>query len=475
MEREKKLIKNTIIVAIGQICTKFISFFLLPLYTTLLSTEEYGIVDLLNTYISLLLPIIFLQIDQAIFRLLIDTRDNKNTKNKEELISSAMFFIICQSAVYLLIFTIISRFINNEYKFFLATNVIAAIFSSTFLQISRGLGDNMTYSIGSLVAGAGGVILNVIFIAVLHYGAYGMLIATLISNIACTIFVCICKKVYKYIRIKNVRIIRLKNLLTYSVPLIPNTLSWWIVNASDRTIIKLLLNVSFNGIYSAANKFSTICITFFSIFNLTWTESAAVHYKDEDSSEYFSKTFNTTIELFSCICLLVIAIMPFIFKLLIRGEGYADAYYQIPILMIATIFNIAVALFGSVYIAQKKSKEIAKTSIYSAIINIAINLIGIKFIGLYAASMSTLIAYLSMTIYRYFDVQKYVRIKLLYNKIMIIIVILIIDCLAYYLRNMQICSIAFFITVIVSIYLNYNISIFIIKTVKKKLKKLVNK
>ena len=94
MEREKKLIKNTIIVAIGQICTKFISFFLLPLYTALLSTKEYGIVDLLNTYISLLLPIIFLQIDQAIFRLLIDTRKNEDSKDKEELISSAIFLLL---------------------------------------------------------------------------------------------------------------------------------------------------------------------------------------------------------------------------------------------------------------------------------------------------------------------------------------------------------------------------------------------
>ena len=331
------------------------------------------------------------------------------------------------------------------------------------------MGDNTTYSIGSLIAGAGAVIFNVIFIAVLHYGAYGMLIATLVSNIICAIFVCIKKRIYKYIRIKKIKKLKVKQLLAYSIPLVPNTLSWWIVNASDRTIITYFLDISFNGIYSAANKFSSICVTFFSIFNLTWTESAAVHYKDEDSSVYFSKIFNTTIQLFSCICLLVISIMPFVFKLLIRGEGYADAYYQIPILMIATVFNIAVALFGSVYIAQKKSKEIAKTSIYSAVINIVINVIGIKFIGLYAASISTLIAYLSMTIYRYFDVQKYVKIKLLYKKIGYIIAITIMDCLAYYVRKNIICGITFIATCIFTIYANYGILIDLIKILKNKL------
>ena len=75
MNREKGLIKNTLIITIGKICTQLITFFLLPLYTSILSTEEYGIVDLLNTLVSLLLPIITFQVEQAVFRKLIDNRN----------------------------------------------------------------------------------------------------------------------------------------------------------------------------------------------------------------------------------------------------------------------------------------------------------------------------------------------------------------------------------------------------------------
>lgn len=78
--KEKQLIKNTIIVGVGKVCTQFISFFLLPLYTSLLSAEEYGIVDLLNTYVALLIPIFFFQSDQAVFRFLIDVRDQEEEK-----------------------------------------------------------------------------------------------------------------------------------------------------------------------------------------------------------------------------------------------------------------------------------------------------------------------------------------------------------------------------------------------------------
>ena len=74
MNREKELFKNTAIVGIGKISTQVITFFLLPVYTALLSTEEYGIVDLLNTLVMLLVPIISFQIEQAIFRYLVESR-----------------------------------------------------------------------------------------------------------------------------------------------------------------------------------------------------------------------------------------------------------------------------------------------------------------------------------------------------------------------------------------------------------------
>ena len=80
MNRERALFKNTVIITIGKICTQLITFFLLPLYTSILTTEEYGTVDLLNTLASLLLPIVTFQVEQAVFRRLIDNRDKERYK-----------------------------------------------------------------------------------------------------------------------------------------------------------------------------------------------------------------------------------------------------------------------------------------------------------------------------------------------------------------------------------------------------------
>lgn len=455
MSREGKLVKNTAIVALGQIGTKFISFFLLPLYTAVLSTEEYGTVDLLNTYVSLLIPIIFLQMDQAIFRFLIDHRKDNDEKTK--LISTVFITVILHAILYLIVFSIVGNFINNPYKYFLATNVVTSMFSSMLLQTSRGLGDNVAYSLGSLVSGAGTIVLNIIFIVVFRWGAYGMLFATMLANILCMIFVFFKLKVYKYLSLMAWNKSILNSIWKYSIPLVPNALSWWIINASDRTIISQFLGIAANGVYSASNKFSAIIITVFSIFNMTWTESASMYIKDNDSSEYFSNIINVTIKLFTSICLLVIAIMPFSFSFFITGSSFAEAYMQIPILLIATLFNIIVSLLGSIYVALKKSNEIAKTSIYSAIINIVINILLIRHIGLFAASISTLLAYLSMSIYRYIDVQKYVRIKIDFTYVIIILPLIILVLFTYYLKNMVLCFVSLLLTLSLGLYFNKNI------------------
>ena len=82
MNKKKQLAKNTIIIFFGRVCTQLISFFLLPLYTSYLATKEYGTVDLIQTYVTLLVPIITLELEMSIFRFLIDSRKSEKETNK---------------------------------------------------------------------------------------------------------------------------------------------------------------------------------------------------------------------------------------------------------------------------------------------------------------------------------------------------------------------------------------------------------
>ena len=468
MSKGKDLAKNTAIVSIGKICTQLITFFLLPVYTAVLSNEEYGVVDLLNTLTSLLLPIATLQIEQGIFRYLLDCRENK--EKQTTLITTVSKFILVQSAICILIFLCASPFIHNEYKYFLMANLLMGILSSISLQICRGLGDNKTYAVGSFITGALTVILNVIFIVAFKWGAYGMLIATAISNLLCAIYVFVKKKIYKYIDIKQNDKKLLKDIIKYSVPLIPNMISWWIVSASDRTIISAVIGVAQNGIYSAANKFSGIFSTLYSVFNLTWTESASININSEDRDEFFSKIFDFIVRFFGSLCLGTIAVMPFVFGILVN-EKFAESYYQIPILILGSVFNILVSFLGSVYVAKKLTKEIAKTSIIAAIINIVVNVALINQIGLYAASISTVIAYFAMFIYRWIDVKKYVSIKTNKTLIAVLSVSFLVAIITYYLKMKIISIVVLLAVIIIAICINKDSAKYLTEIVKKRFKK----
>ena len=468
MSKGKDLAKNTAIVSIGKICTQLITFLLLPVYTAVLSNEEYGVVDLLNTLTSLLLPIVTLQIEQGIFRYLIDCRENNEKQIK--LITTIIRFMIIQSIACIVIFLCVSPFIHNEYKYFLMANLLMGIFSSLLLQICRGLGDNATYAIGSFITGAFTVVLNVIFIVAFRWGAYGMLGATAISNFICAVYIFLKRKIYKYIKPKQFDKKILKEIIKYSVPLIPNMISWWIVSASDRTIISAVIGIAQNGIYSAANKFSGVFTTLYSVFNLTWTESASININSEDRDEFFSKILDFVIRFFGCLCLGTIAVMPFVFNILIN-EKFAEAYYQIPILILGSVFNILVSFVGSIYVAKKLTKEIAKTSIISAVINIFVNIVLIKSIGLYAASISTVIAYALMFIYRWIDVKKYVKFNV--NKILMFALTIMygITIFTYYLKNTMISVVVLVIVVVFAIITNLNSVSYLKQIVKDKIKK----
>ena len=431
MSKEKELAKNTIIIFLGKFCTQFLTFFLLPLYTAVLSSKEYGTVDLITTYVSLVVPIITLQIEMGLFRELIDNRDNLEQERK--IMSSGIFCVMVQFIICLIIYLFISLFINIPFSIYIILNVLAVMLSNVLLQISRGLGDNISYSIGSTIAGVGTVLFNVLFLVGLKWNIEGMLLSTAIANFLATIFLFIKLKIYKYINFSYINRKITKRIVKYSLPLVPNGLIWWIINVSDRTIISLFLGTAANGIYAISNKFSSVLIQVYNVFNLSWTESAALHINDSDRDEFFSNIFNSILKLFSSVCIMLIGLLPLIFNLLIN-KSYNESYLYVPILLLGMVFNIIVSFVGCIYVAKKMTAQVATTSFWSGIINIVINLLLIKIIGIYAAAISTVVAFAVMSIYRIIDVQKYVKLKVDKKLILLLILLFIIECLFYYIR-----------------------------------------
>lgn len=469
MSREKSLAKNTIIIGIGNICTKLITFLLLPLYTGALSTAEYGTVDLLNTLISLLVPIITFQIEQAVFRNLIEVRENQ--KEQKSIISSSIVSVILQCIVFVFFYFLITLFVNNNYRIYLMINIIAYIFASLFLQMARGLGNNKQYAIGSFISASSTIFFNVIFLVVFKFKVEGMLLGTFLGQIISAIYLMFVLKLYKLFSVHYISKRVVLKLWKYSLPLVPNAISWWVFSASNRVITTSILGASENGILAAALKFSSIYITLYNIFNISWTESISVCVNDKDFSNYFNKMFNILMKFFTSLGIGIIVCMPFVFPIMIN-EKYSSGYGLVPLSILGSLFNVVVGLISVIYVAKKNTKAIANTSIISAILNIIVNIVLIKFIGLYAAVIATFVAFFTMSIYRLYDIRKkYFKIKIDKSLIIKTIIILLIVLPIYYINNLYLNSFALLLAILFAWDLNKNSVKPIMNMIKEKIKK----
>ena len=433
MSKGREFIKNTLVLLLGKFATQFMSLLLLPLYTSKLATNDYGTVDLIQSYLTLLVPVLTLRMDSATFRFLVDCR--KSPEKTKTMISNILFVLTWSVVVALLICLIASFFVTLPNHLWIVLNLVVLMISGVTLQILRGMGNIVRYAIASVLTGLTTLVANIVLILFMNRGAESILISSSVANILCFLYVFLSAKLYRNVSFRLVSKKIIKEFLKFSIPMIPNSLSWWVVNVSDGTIIRMFLDASANGIYTVSCKFSNILNSIFSIFNVSWQETASVHIDDEDRDEFFTKMINQLLMLFSSIALIILVVLPIVFDIII-GSDYRSSYSYIPVLLYANSWHVLISLIGGIYVAKKKTKAIANTTMISAAINIVVDLALIHFIGIHAATISTLASYMAMGIYRVYDCQKYVKYKFDYKGFALFTVIFIISAVAYHLDIM---------------------------------------
>ena len=462
--KHKELAKNTIIMLVGKIFTQFLSFFLLPLYTHTLPAEDYGAVDLIMSYITLLVPVITVQQEMATFRHLIDVRNDRF--KRAQVVVTSFKSLVLRLSVFVIPALIASFFIKWNYFYIVLIAGSMVAISNLLLQIARGFGENAKYTIGSSIAGVITILSNLILICVIHLGAESILISSALANLCCSIYLFMSLGIHRHLVIAKPEKELRNKMLKYSWPLVPNGISWWTINASDRTIVSIFLGTAMNGIYAVANKFPSIISSFLGIFVMSWTESASVHINDDDRDEFFSSVAHNTVRMFSSLGILVIAVMPFVFDIII-GPGYREAYNYIPIAMIGVLFNCMVSTYSAIYVAKKMTKQVATTSLLCAVINIVVDLVLIHFIGLYAAMVSTAVAYFTMAVYRHFDLKKYVRIKYRISDLVMAVLGLVAVSVIYYSSNTILYIAGIVLAVVYTVGMNRDIIKKILKRIKR--------
>lgn len=403
----KNLIKDTLIYAIGGLGSKLILFFLVPLYTNYLSTEEYGIADLVFTISQLVIPIVGIVIWDAVVRFAL----SKSEKKEDVLLCSLVIWAI--SSVATISLTPLLGFYEpiSEWKWYLSIYVIVNIFMSIELNYIKAKEQNKLYSIISIVQTLSMALANILLIVVVPMGISGYVTANILGNSVAAIGIFIFGRIDRDIRNAHFSGDLMKRMLAFSIPLILNNLSWWAIYSANKIIIEAIVGASILGLYTVATKIPSLINVLISIFQQSWTISSVKEIETTNDSKFYSSVFDAvSLVAFGMSVGIILVIKPFM--TIYVGSEFVEAWKYVPILLAGATFSAISSYFVTLYAALKKSLNNMLTTLIPAIINIVITLLLIKYIGVWGAVIGIFVAYFVMALVRMIDVTRYIKMKI---------------------------------------------------------------
>ena len=405
--RNKYLFKNAVIFAIGNIATKFINLFLVPLYTGYLVASEYGTADLLYTLCNFLVPLFTLNISEAVLMFSLDK--NANEKKITKIATMMLMPVVVLGLISIPILKSIEGF-DNYAVYFYAHLVVSAV-SQLYLVTLKGQEKLKEFTIGNTLYTAFILVFSLIFLVWLKMGIEGYFLAYIVSGILVAIYAIWTSKTLSNLRGAKFDGDLFRKMTRYSVVLIPTTFMWWIMNFLDRAMIMGMMDASASGIYAVSYKIPTILSSISSIFMQAWLFSAVKNDGTKDNERYTNKVFKMLTVVLSGTSIVLLIFIKQIYSVYVAPEYYV-AWEYVPVLMVGHIFLTLSTFMSTSYNVHKDSKGFLFSATVGAIANLVLNAVLIPLIGMQGAAIATAISYIAVFFYRLIDTRKYVRIYL---------------------------------------------------------------
>lgn len=406
MDKYKKLQVNSLVFAIGNFGSSVLSFLMIPLYTAILTTSQYGMVDFIQTTVMLLAPIVGLSLYEATLRFSME----KGT-NLEGIVSTSFISTVTLTVSSIGIIWFFKNQLGINYFGLFSALIFFTVINTLVQNYTRATGFIKTYAASGVLATISLIVSNLILLLVFKLGVEGFLISLIISLLSSILFNSFSSGFFKKLNLKKVSLNMLVNMLRYSVPLIPNSISWWLTSDVNKFFIVFYLGTAANGQFAIASKPGAILSLIFSIFAKSWQLSATEEIQSDERHTFFSDIFTKILQVHILMIGLVLVIVHPAFLLLFSAE-YSEVWKVVPLMLLSVMFSNFAAFLGVSYLAGKKTLNILISTVFAGLINVSVNYILIPNFGLYGAAIGSMSAFLFLFLFRLIDTQKFVSIQI---------------------------------------------------------------
>lgn len=418
--------KNVLLFSISSFGSKILSFLFVSFYTSVLTTEQYGTADLVSTTSSLLLFFVTLNISDAVVRFALEKKEDQ-----AGIFSYGLKVILTGLLIFAIVLTTFSLINPIEWDWHLYLLLYLTVFANALYQITtyylRAIDEVKSVAVSGIMNTALTIISNIILLLYFKTGVIGylssMIIGSFLSSFYAFAIIVKDKKFNCHILCDNHT---KKIMLSYSIPLIFNGVSWWINNSLDRYLLSFFCDVSATGIYAVSSKIPVILQTFQTIFSEAWSLSIVQQFDSEDKDGFFANMYNLY-NAASVLCASGLILFNVLIAKLLFHNSFFEAWQYSSLLVVSTIFGGIAGMIGGVFSAIKKTSIYALSTIISALINTILNLLLIPRYGALGAAVATLISFIFIWGIRYFYAMKYVKWKINLRR----------DVFAYFLLVLQ--------------------------------------
>ena len=404
MNKYQTLASNTIILAIGQFGSKILVYFMLRFYTSMLGADGFGDVNNIINASSLLISVVTLSINEGVLRYALDKANNGKHVLSIGLNTAIIGLVLFAAAVPLIGFIDMLA----QYKWLIFMYVATGSVKGICAIYVRARGHVKLFAVDGILTTISVIILNLLLLGVFKLGVVGYILSVSLADLISIVFLTIKAKLYKQYRPLGNDPVLAKSMIRYSIPLMPTTVMWWIINVSDTFMVTAFFGSAANGVYSFAFKFPNLAAIVVGIFSQAWHMSAITERNSRKISQFYSNVFSmieTVMFITASGILLVLRpiIMPFF-----GSREFAGAYIYVPFLVAAVVFQSFNNFLSSIYEACNKTTHSFISSVIGAGSNVLLNLILLNSpMGVLGAALATLISYVLVYIFRVIDTRKY--------------------------------------------------------------------
>lgn len=420
LDKYRKLISNTFIFAVGTFSSKVLVFLLMPLYTNVLSEEQFGMVDLMVQVGNFLLPVVSCGIINGIIRFGLD-----KYYKKSDVFTTGFLTIFAGFGILLLLEPLLSHIpYLKENTFLIYVFVLMSSLRSLCSQFVRAKGYVKLYALDGILSTATTIFFNVLYLVVLKWGINGYMLAMISADTLSSIFLFYLAGLRHYLRFRHLNLSTAREMLRYSVPLIPNSIFWWINNMASRYLIAWFLGAQANGLFAVAYKIPTIIVLMSNIFMDAWQMSAVSDTSSKRAS-FFTHVFLCYQALICTAASSLILFSKVITKILV-SDAFYPSWRFIPFLLLSTVFSCMSTFLGSVYMVEKKSVLNFITTGIGALVNVALSFFLIQTdLQANGAAVATFVSYLLVFLLRVVDTKRFLPMKFHFSRLVFNSVVLL--------------------------------------------------